>query len=114
MRSEMLNPDLNASITYHLPTEESSGGLAQTQRLTGTASLSFPMPEAGWLGDLACYLRAGWSAATSRPITEILRVLDSLNARWEDSTSRERRQADALLCAVTAYPATVVTPALDH
>jgi hypothetical protein len=105
---------LNPPITYYLPSAKYLGGAAEIRKPHGATVLSFPQPEGGWLGEIAGDLRARCPAAAARPISEILGVLDSLNARWSDSTSPERRQADALLKAVTDYPAAVITPALDH
>jgi hypothetical protein len=66
------------------------------------------------MGDLARHLRSAGETLAGRSVESLIQTLDTVNARWADDTSPERREADALLAAATGYPPVVLGPALDH
>lgn len=101
-------------MTDHLPFPRLSDGAGRTDLRFPEATLTFPAPSPGWVGELARKLREQWETLPQRPIESILRVIDAVNARWADPTSPERRAADPLLSAVTGYPTSVLGPALTH
>src|SRR5436309_3056996 len=101
-------------MTYYQPKSDWSDGVALVPLKVGDADLTFPTPDPAWVGELARFLRDGHWRASERPVGEVLQVLDAVNARWADSSSPERRDADTLLVAATGYPRAVIGPALDH
>jgi hypothetical protein len=101
-------------MTYHIPFCAFAHGASLDQLQVGTARLTFPRPEPDWMGGLARALREAGSALQGRATADLIAVLDGVNGRWADAASPERREADALLAAVTGYPAVVISPALDH
>lgn len=101
-------------MTWYLPASSLLVDVEEIELSFGATSLMVPRPSADWLGELARELRTAWDGLTGRATPDLLRVLDHVNARWADAESPERREADALLAAVTGYPEAVLGPALDH
>jgi hypothetical protein len=101
-------------VTGYLPKLELARGAAQSHLTVGAADFSFPRPDREWLGNLGQFLRAQHRKAAERPVAEALAVLDSVNTRWADPSSLERKEADELLAATAGYPREVIRPALDH
>src|SRR5437879_2399419 len=101
-------------MTDHHPYPGLTEGIDAVVLEAGSARLRFPTPAPAWIGAQAQGLREAGAVLQGRTATDLMGVLDAVNGRWADSASPERREADALLAAVTGYPAAVITPALDH
>jgi hypothetical protein len=111
--SRISSISIQAMHTAYIPVSDLTRKVQTTELSFGSTTLAFPSPSPGWLGELAVHLTTAGEALRQRSTTEILKVLDEVNARWADLTSPERRESDATLAAVTGYPEAVIGPALD-